>query len=234
MASEDVEQGRSGGPSPVRDDAATDAGMSEQTRRVMDEARRRIEARPRRGAGRALNSFSPRRQAFSAAIINGANGAGEFLRRHWLAVVNGILGTYVGLAVLTPIGYMVGFTGPSSAIFRSYRFVCDQIPSHSFFLGGYQMCICTRCLAIYTTMLLMGLTLAFLRKRTLVRGITWWVWVLLALPMALDGGTQLFGLRESNVWLRLLTGTLFGLGTALFTLPQIQAAASDEPRVVRR
>jgi uncharacterized membrane protein len=45
--------------------------------------------------------------------------------------------------------------------------------------------------------------------------------------MALDGGTQLFGLRESNVWLRLLTGTIFGVATALFILPQIEKTASD-------
>jgi hypothetical protein len=43
--------------------------------------------------------------------------------------------------------------------------------------------------------------------------------------MALDGFTQLFGLRESNLLLRLLTGCLFGLGTALFVLPQLDAAS---------
>ncbi|HEX8034983.1 MAG TPA: DUF2085 domain-containing protein, partial [Ktedonobacterales bacterium] len=118
--------------------------------------------------------------------------------------------------------------GPASAVFRAYRVVCDELPSHSFFIGGYQVCLCARCLAIYSTMLLAGLSLAFVRRRHLVRSIPWWLWIVAMLPMALDGGTQLFGLRESNVWLRLLTGAIFGLATAWFTLPQIQAAASDE------
>ncbi|MGH2487853.1 MAG: DUF2085 domain-containing protein, partial [Ktedonobacterales bacterium] len=59
-------------------------------------------------------------------------------------------------------------------------------------------------------------------------------WVVCILPMVLDGGTQFFGLRESSVWLRLLTGAIFGIGTALFTLPQLQAAASDEFAPPRR
>ncbi|MGZ3601267.1 MAG: DUF2085 domain-containing protein [Ktedonobacterales bacterium] len=175
-----------------------------------------------------FSGIGPRRRAFNEAFINGTNAAGDWLRQHWLGLVNGALGAYIGLAVLTPIGYAVGLDGPASAVFRAYRVVCDELPSHSFFIGGYQVCLCARCLAIYSTMLLAGLALAFVRHRRLVRSIPWWLWIVGMLPMALDGGTQLFGLRESNVWLRLLTGAIFGLATAWFTLPQIQAAASDE------
>ena len=42
------------------------------------------------------------------------------------------------------------------------------------------------------------------------------------LPMAIDGTTQMFGLRESTWELRVLTGTLFGLGNVWFALPLIQ------------
>src|SRR5262249_19541946 len=112
-----------------------------------------------------------------------------------------------------------------SAIFRAYRFACDELPTHSLFIGGYQICLCSRCLAIYSTMLITGLTLAFLRKGRRLQAIPWWLWLLAAVPMALDGGTQLFGLRESNLVLRLLTGVLFGLATALYALPQVDAAA---------
>jgi uncharacterized membrane protein len=108
-----------------------------------------------------------------------------------------------------------------------YRFFCDELPTHSFFIFGYQICLCQRCLAIYTSMLLAGITLAFLRKRRSVPNLTWWMWVIAMIPMALDGGTQLFGWRESNVWLRLLTGAIFGIGTAMFLLPQIEKTASD-------
>jgi uncharacterized membrane protein len=63
-----------------------------------------------------------------------------------------------------------------------------------------------------------------------VRALDWRFWVLAMLPMALDGGTQLFGWRESNLGLRLLTGLIFGLATAWFLLPQIEQASFAEER----
>jgi uncharacterized membrane protein len=204
-------------PAPARWDAARFAELSD-----------------REDLSYQLAGISPRRRAFSAALTRGIGGAGEWLERHWLGVVNGVLGTYVGLAVATPIAYMFGLTGPASAVFRVYRVFCDQLPTHSLFIGGYQICLCARCLAIYTTMLLVGLTLNVVRRmrpRQPIAGISWWVWILAMLPMALDGGTQLFGLRESNLVLRLLTGFLFGLATALFTLPQMDAAVRFQTRL---
>jgi|SRR5579884_2691443 len=186
-----------------------------------------------------LAGISPRRRAFSAKLTGGIAASAEWLQDHWLGVVNGFLATYVGVAVLTPVAYMAGWDGPASAVFRTYRIFCDELPTHSLFIGGYQMCLCARCLAIYTTMLAVGLTLAVVRaRRGSARGIPWWAWALAALPMALDGFTQLFGLRESNLALRLLTGFLFGLGTALFVLPQLDAAsrtgAAPAPALARR
>jgi len=174
-----------------------------------------------------LAGIGPRRKAFNDAVTMGAEFVGGWLRRHWLALVNGVLVTYIGLAILTPVAFAFGLNGPASAVFHLYRFFCDELPTHSFFVFGYQICLCQRCLAIYTSMLLSGLTLALLRKRRDVPSITWWLWVVAMIPMALDGGTQLFGLRESNVWLRLFTGTIFGVGTALFTLPQIEKTARE-------
>jgi uncharacterized membrane protein len=50
-------------------------------------------------------------------------------------------------------------------------------------------------------------------------------------PMALDGGTQLFGWRESTWELRTLTGIIFGLGVCWFVLPYIEYGASSKARV---
>jgi uncharacterized membrane protein len=174
-------------------------------------------------------SGSRQRGAFMTGLAQTLDVAAGWFRRHWLAVLNGALATYIGVAVLTPIAYMFGASGPASAVFRTYRFFCDQLPTHSFFIGGYQICICQRCLAIYTTMLLGGLLLAYLRTRRPVRALGFWLWALAALPMALDGGTQLFGWRESNPGLRLLTGALFGLATVWLTFPRMNEAAQPDP-----
>jgi len=149
------------------------------------------------------------------------------IRRHWLAGINALLVTLIGVAVLTPIGYAFGLTGVSDAVFHAYRFVCGQTPSHSFYILGYQMCLCTRCLAIYSSLLSGGILLALLRESRRIPSLNWKYWLLAMLPMALDGGTQLFGLRESNLALRLLTGSLFGLATAWFLFPQIEEASRE-------
>ena len=174
------------------------------------------------------------RRTFGERVSIAGDAVGTWLRRHWLALINGALITYLGVAVLNPVAYMLGWDGLASTVFRTYRFFCDELPTHSFFIGGYQICLCARCLAIYSSLLLGGLLLAYLRKRRPVKALTVWMWILFILPMALDGGTQFFGLRESNNALRVLTGLLFGLGTAWLTLPRMNAtaeAADDEPRL---
>jgi uncharacterized membrane protein len=172
--------------------------------------------------------IGPRRRAFSHALTTAVDGTLDGIRRHWLAILNTTIGGLVGLAVLAPVGYALGLTGVSGGIFDAYRVLCAQTPSHSFFVFGYQVCLCSRCLAIYSSVLLGGLLLSLVRGRRNVRALDWRFWVLALLPMALDGGTQLFGWRESNLGLRLLTGTIFGLATAWFLLPQIEQASYAE------
>lgn len=156
------------------------------------------------------------------------NRALGFFHDHWLAIINTTLAVFVGIALVTPLAFAVGLTGPASGVFDVFRVFCAQTPSHSFFIAGYQTCLCSRCLAIYTSILLAGVAIAFLRKDHRLRAVPWYVWLLGMVPMALDGFTQLFGLRESNLALRLLTGVIFGVTTAWFLLPQIEEAANQE------
>lgn len=51
------------------------------------------------------------------------------------------------------------------------------------------------------------------------RGLPFWAYLLLSLPIAIDGGTALFELRESTPLLGTVTGGLFGLATAWFVYP---------------
>lgn len=175
----------------------------------------------------ALTGISVRRQRYSRLVTRIVEGILGPFQRHWLAIFNGALALFIGLSALGPVGYALGLTGPSSALFNFYRVFCGQVPSHSFYIAGYQMCLCSRCLAIYSSLLAGGLMLTMFRYRALfqIRPIGWKLWLLGMVPMALDGGTQLFGLHESNVYLRLLTGIIFGLATAWFVLPQIEDAS---------
>lgn len=85
---------------------------------------------------------------------------------------------------------------------------------------GYKVAICERDVAIYGSMFLMGLLFALMRGH-LPRLKARWL-LLFALPMIIDGGTQLVGLRSSTWQLRLITGAFFGVGLIWFAYPYIE------------
>jgi uncharacterized membrane protein len=146
--------------------------------------------------------------------------------RHWLLILHLLFGVTLGLAIVVPMLYMLGQDSIASRIFALYHFICAQVPSHSYFLGGYQVALCARNLAIYGSLFSGTLIFRVVRNRLPTFG--WRLWFLTMLPMALDGFTQMFGLRESNWELRTLTGIIFGLGLCWFILPQIDEAARGD------
>ncbi|MGB8647159.1 MAG: DUF2085 domain-containing protein [Anaerolineae bacterium] len=91
---------------------------------------------------------------------------------------------------------------------------------------GYKVAFCERDVAIYGSMLLASLAFGLARRR--LPKLSWQGYVLIAiLPMLLDGGTQLVGLRESDPLLRTITGLLFGALTVWLTYPYVQEAMRD-------
>ena len=147
---------------------------------------------------------------------------GNFLNKHWADCIPFMLGLVVFIAVLIPFLSYFGLDVIAKPLFFALHYVCAQIPSHSFYILGHQLGLCARNLSIYSSMFLGSLIFALSKKR--LPGITWWMWLLLILPMAWDGTTQMFGWRESTWELRVMTGTLFGLSTVWFVLPLLQKA----------
>ena len=94
------------------------------------------------------------------------------------------------------------------------------------FLGsaalGYKMAFCQRDLALYGALALGGLGYGLLRTR--VRPLSWRVFVLLWVPLAVDGSTQLVGLRESTWLLRVITGGIAGVATVWALYPRLDRA----------
>lgn len=146
--------------------------------------------------------------------------SGQFLYNHWATLILCVLGLVVFSAFAVPVLAYFGFDALSKHIYNAMHYICGQIPSHSPYICGHQCGLCFRCTAIYSTIFLTNAVFVFAKKH--LRGIPWWMLGLLTLPMAWDGITQLFGLRESTTTLRLITGALFGLGCALFTFPLVQ------------
>ena len=90
---------------------------------------------------------------------------------------------------------------------------------------GYKVALCQRDVAIYGSIFVAGLIYALVRKR--VRPIPLKLFVILLIPMAIDGVTQMFGLRTSNWWLRSVTGVLFGFAAVFLAYPYVQQAMDD-------
>jgi len=150
----------------------------------------------------------------------------NFLLEYWATMLTAILGLVVLIALSIPFLSYFGLDAIAKPLFFSLHYVCAQIPSHSFYIFGHQLGLCARNLSIYSSMFL-GSLIFVLSKKSLP-GIPWWLWILMILPMALDGLTQMVGLRESTWELRLITGTLFGLGSAWFILPYMQKTITEQ------
>jgi uncharacterized membrane protein len=146
--------------------------------------------------------------------------AGEITLAYWPHAITVLLGIIVGAALSVPLLTYLGVNEIAKPIFFSLHLICAQIPSHSFYILGHQLGMCARNMGIYSSMFIGGLV--FIQSKKRLPGIPWWVWVLMILPMAYDGLTQMFGLRESTWELRVLTGVLFGFGNMWFALPFIQ------------
>src|SRR6266581_1144921 len=153
----------------------------------------------------------------------------NFLLEYWATMLTAILGLVVLIALSIPFLSYFGLDAIAKPLFFSLHYVCAQIPSHSFYIFGHQLGLCARNLSIYSSMFIGSLIFILSKKR--LPGIPWWLWVLMVLPMAWDGITQMFGWRESTWELRLLTGTLFGLGNVWFVLPLIQRTLNETPLV---
>lgn len=160
--------------------------------------------------------------ARAQAVANRIDSAVLWFATHWLAVFIGYGAAVVGLAALAPLLEANGNGTASRFIYVPFRLICHQRDDRSFHLHGEQMAFCERDVAIVSAAVLIGAVFALVRRwRTLPR-IGFFVVVALSLPMAIDGGTQLIGLRESTPELRVLTGSMFSLGVGWYVLPHLE------------
>ena len=94
-----------------------------------------------------------------------------------------------------------------------FDYICHRKPERSFFYKGHQFPVCARCTGFYISGIASIILLNFYPVpyswTTLIIGI------LLLIPCAIDGFSQLFEYRESNNLLRLVTGLLGGVGIIL-------------------
>ncbi|MBU0491824.1 MAG: DUF2085 domain-containing protein [Chloroflexi bacterium] len=140
-------------------------------------------------------------------------------RRIWLIPANLVALGLAILPLLAPVLMHLGLVDAANTVYGVCGLQCHQLPGRSFFLGPYPLGVCERCISIDVAVLLAGL--AYARWRRPLRFRLWTPLFLLAamIPMAIDGGSQYLGWRESTWWLRVLTGSIYGAGLVFFFYP---------------
>ncbi len=91
---------------------------------------------------------------------------------------------------------------------------------------AYKFPVCARDVAIYLSMLIGLIMLPFFKP---VDSEDWpnkWILVAAAIPIAIDGTTQLVGMRESTNLLRLITGAIIGIVLPFYLLPLLNSIYS--------
>lgn len=166
------------------------------------------------------NEISPRRQAMDRVVVQFIDGLAREVARHWLFFLNLINGLIFAGAFAVPLLYNLGQGWLAGPLFVSYRLLCVQNPDHSYFIFGYQMAMDQRMTAIFGAIFASGI--AFALSGTNSRPLSWRVYMLLLVPLAVDGFTQLFGFRHSNWELRTITGILFGFANVWLAYPQLR------------
>lgn len=131
-----------------------------------------------------------------------------------------------GVDGVMTFGEATGIDESNNGLLEARRFVgSEQL--------GYKIALCQRDVAIYGAIILFGFVFALTGRR--IKPLHWAGWLFIAIaPMGLDGFSQLFSqlgfsfindllpFRESTPTLRVITGFLFGFGTAWFGLPYVE------------
>jgi len=168
----------------------------------------------------------------------------KFMIRHWLAVFT--LGVVLFIFPVISSPYLISTGNPvlidiGKLMFLAYRVTCHQLPERSLFIFGHQMTVCARCFGIYVSFLAGCFIFAIVRKWLKIWSVKYYI--ILCIPMAIDGFAQLFGVpiprgigpdwnliwsTLSNNDLRIITGSVFGLASSLYVLPYLEEIFTSE------
>jgi uncharacterized membrane protein len=144
-----------------------------------------------------------------------------------LAFIAAIPTAILGVASLCALAISQGASMQWRMLFR---LMCHGKVERCLELFGAPMPICARCVGIYGGMLL-GI-LAFWAVPLLREKVMRIVAIVCVAPLALDGLTQLSGLRESTNGLRIATGIIAGLAFGLWILSAVERRADARSHIL--
>src|SRR5256714_2723859 len=135
-----------------------------------------------------------------------------------------------GPILIAPLAEAHGYSAFAGSIYKTFSYVCHQIPDRSFHLAGYQFAVCSRCTGLYAGFA--AATLLYPLTRSLRRTDTpRIIWLILApLPLLIDFSLGYFSIWQNNHFTRFTTGALLGAVAEFFIVPGLVESADSIQR----
>ena len=105
-----------------------------------------------------------------------------------------------------------------------FRMMCHGMPERCLVVWNVPMPICARCTAIYAGLFASVVLFLFVRVRV---GVAKLLLIAASVAMAIDGFTQLAGLRQSTNPLRVETGLAVGIAFGIWALAAMEKPAES-------
>jgi uncharacterized membrane protein len=136
----------------------------------------------------------------------------------WISV------SLIALAILVaivgaPLALANGHATLAGDIYKTFSFLCHQLPDRSFHLAGHQFAVCSRCTGLYVGFALTTLAYPLIRPlRTTTTPALIWL-ILATVPLLID-----FSLGYFNIWAnthatRFITGALLSSVAVFYIIP---------------
>jgi uncharacterized membrane protein len=147
----------------------------------------------------------------------------------WLMVAAGSVGT-VALILAAPLALKNGIPFLSLTLYRSFSYLCHQIPERSFFIAGHPFAVCSRCFGLYAGFMTAAVFYPLVRSlRSIETPSRKWLFVA-AVPMAIDFSIEFFGFGHNTHFSRFATGALLGAVAVFYVMPGlIELSLRDWP-----
>src|SRR5437588_189110 len=125
------------------------------------------------------------------------------------------------LIIGAPLAQAGGHPQVASFIYKTFSFVCHQIPERSFHLGGYKFAACSRCTGLYSGFALAALAYPLVRPldQTVTPSRVWLI--LAALPIAIDFSLGYFNIWQNTHLSRFTTGALLSSVAVFYIIPGV-------------
>ncbi|MEP6570519.1 MAG: DUF2085 domain-containing protein [Acidobacteriota bacterium] len=136
----------------------------------------------------------------------------------WLIAAAGSL-VLMSLILGAPLAVDAGHPFIALTIYKSFSYVCHQIPERSFFIFGHQFAVCARCTGIYAGFTVATVVYPLVRSlRKIEAPPRKWLFIAAA-PLAIDFALGYFGIWENTHSSRFATGALLGAVAVFYVMP---------------